>query len=149
MSGILRFSEAVSIGLHALGVLAHQPKKAMTGKEIASRIGASEAHLAKVLQRLVRAGIIESVRGPKGGFYCDARAMERSLLDVYEAVDGPFRETKCLLRSPVCEGKECVFGGLIDECDSRIRNYLENTCVRDIAGILKGVSGDSKKDNKD
>lgn len=149
MVGIIRFSEAVSIAFHAVGVLALKRGETMTAKEIASKIGASEAHLSKVMQRLVREGIIESARGPGGGFYCDSRAEGRSLLDVYEAVEGRFRDTKCLLRSSVCKGANCIFGGLINECNSKTRDYLENTCVRDIAGVLREVAGDSKKDNKD
>ncbi len=137
MNGIIGLSEAISIGLHAVGVLAQKPGEAMSAKEIARRIGASEAHLSKVLQRLVKAGLLQSQRGPKGGFFCDSRAVEKSLLEIYEAIEGPLRQKKCLLKKPVCDGDDCVFGGLIDECNSKTKDYFSLTRVGDICKIFK------------
>ena len=91
MKGILRLSEAASMGYHALAVLAGSPDGFMTAGEISKMISGSEAHLAKVMRRLVRAGLASSTRGPGGGFKIARKADAISLLDIYEAIEGKFQ----------------------------------------------------------
>ena len=68
METILKMSEAVSIALHASALLASDPGTKLSNKQIAGRLHVSEAHLSKVLQRLVKVGLVRSMKGPKGGF---------------------------------------------------------------------------------
>ena len=68
MPTMLKISEAATLALHTAFFLVTNPDRRLTTREMASTMGASEAHLSKVLQRLVHAGLVESVRGPKGGF---------------------------------------------------------------------------------
>ena len=51
-----------------MALLAAHPRERMSAGRIAELLGASQAHLAKVMQRLVKAGLVDSVRGPGGGF---------------------------------------------------------------------------------
>ena len=94
MSSAFRFSEAGSLALHAMAFLGADHEKALTVREIARGLSVSENHLAKVMQRLAREGLVESVRGPKGGFKVRGSPDEISLLDVYEAIDGPLTVTR-------------------------------------------------------
>jgi Rrf2 family protein len=57
-------------------------------KEIAVNIDSPEPFLAKILQDLSKRGIIQSAKGPNGGFYLDQKSLIRPLADVVEAVDG-------------------------------------------------------------
>jgi len=57
-------------------------------KEISAGIDSPEYFLAKILQDLSRKGIVQSVKGPNGGFYFDKAALQRPLSDIVEAVDG-------------------------------------------------------------
>jgi Rrf2 family protein len=57
-------------------------------KEIAINIDSPEPFLAKILQDLSKRGIIQSAKGPNGGFYLDQNSLIRPLADVVEAVDG-------------------------------------------------------------
>jgi Rrf2 family nitric oxide-sensitive transcriptional repressor len=63
MPTVLRMSDAASLALHGMVILAEAPERRVSARAIASELDASEAHLAKVLQRLARAGLVESVRG--------------------------------------------------------------------------------------
>ncbi|NIR01207.1 MAG: Rrf2 family transcriptional regulator, partial [Gemmatimonadales bacterium] len=90
-------------------------------------LGASEAHLSKVLQRLVRSGLVESVRGRGGGFRLARRAEGVRLLDVYQAMEGKLGQSECLMGKRVCEGKECILGGLLHTLDTWLRAYLSGT----------------------
>jgi DNA-binding IscR family transcriptional regulator len=64
MSNILKISEAASLALHTTVILAANPNRLVSTKKLASQLHASEAHLSKVLQRLEKADIVNSTRGP-------------------------------------------------------------------------------------
>lgn len=132
MASVLRVSEAASIGLHAMVVLAAKPKKLLSNKQIAVTLGVSEAHLSKVLQQLARAGFLRGTRGPGGGFTIQPGAEDKTLLEVYEAIEGPLRSHKCLLSS-ACGGKNCIFGKLLSSLDNEARKYLAKATLADVS----------------
>lgn len=57
-------------------------------REIAKGIDSPEHFIAKILQELSRKGLVQSAKGPNGGFYLDTHSMKQSLADVVRAVDG-------------------------------------------------------------
>jgi Rrf2 family protein len=140
MSTALRVSEAASIAMHTMGVLGADPDTAMTAGQIASRLNVSHAHLSKVLQRLGRAGLLNSVRGPGGGFRLARPAGEITLLSVYEAVEGPLSLTDCLLGDRRCKGGKCIFGGLLASVNRQFEQYLRKTRVTDLVQALGGAT---------
>ena len=122
MSGILKISEAAVLGLHAMVFIAKNHDKMATTKEIAGFHNASLAHLSKVMQRLVRAGMVKSVRGPKGGFKLGENGEKITLLQIYELFEGPIDMNNCLFDISVCGRKNCVFGNLIKEVNTMTKN---------------------------
>jgi Rrf2 family protein len=135
MQNILRISEAVSLALHAMTFMAAQGDRPHSTKEIAERLRVSEAHLSKVLQRLHRGRLVQSVRGPKGGFSIVGSPASIRLLDVYECIDGELPDGECLFASPVCSGKGCIFGGLPATVSGQFKDYLKRTKVSDFAHL--------------
>ena len=133
MAGLLKLSEAVSLGLHATVILAANHDGPCTARRLAERLRASEAHLAKVMQRLVKAGLVLSTRGPRGGFVLAAPPEEISLLQVYEAIEGPVEPTGCVFGVPVCDRETCIFGGFVSEFENRFRAYLANTRLSELS----------------
>lgn len=131
MQNLLKISEAASLALHTMSYLAAQPERRVSTHEIAVRLKVSEAHLAKVLQRLGRAGLATSQRGPKGGFTLAKPPQEITLLEVYQAIEGPMTGSVCLLGHPVCGGK-CILGSLIGDLDRQVREYFGNTRLSEI-----------------
>lgn len=57
-------------------------------REIAEYIGASEHTVGKMLQTLVRQGVINSLKGPAGGFYISAGQFQQPVINIVEAIDG-------------------------------------------------------------
>jgi len=57
-------------------------------KEIAEYIGASEHTVGKILQTLVKQGVINSLKGPAGGFYLSTEQRQQPLIHIVEAIDG-------------------------------------------------------------
>ena len=138
MLNLLKISEAASLGLHASVFLAGNQKRLFSAKEMAEALGASEAHLAKVLQRLAREGLVSSQRGPKGGFRLNRAADEITLLDVYQACEGPLPRASCLLSKPICNGN-CILGGLIEDVGRQVGQYLGETRLSDLADNFGGT----------
>lgn len=132
MPGVLNISEAASLALHTAALLAAEPEKTQRTRDLARTLDASEAHLAKVLQRLGRAGIVDARRGPGGG-YLLARAPERiTLMEVYEAIEGPWNPPVCLMGRPDCSGP-CILGGLLSQVGRAAGDYFTGTRLSDIS----------------
>lgn len=128
-----RVSEAVALALHSTSILAeYDGGKLLSNQELAKMQNASKNHLSKVLQRLVRVGIVASTRGPGGGFKL-AKAPEKiTLLEVYEAIEGSMDVTGCLFEKPVCTGGSCLLGNLINDLEKQTKDYLGNTTMKDV-----------------
>jgi len=133
MSQILAISDAATIALHAAAILAANRDRLVSAHQIVERIGVSGAHLSKVLQRLAKQGIVESVRGPKGGFRLARDPSEVTLLDVYEAVEGKLELTTCLMTEPLCGELGCMFGTVLVDASQMVLNRLSETTLATIS----------------
>jgi len=133
-NGILHFSDASLIAVHALGGLAASPDHLVQSKDLAAIIGASEHHVAKVMQRLVHAGIVRSVKGPSGGFALAKSADAISFKDAIEAVDGPLSGEFCPFRMDHCTPDNCIFGHEITVHAIDLVAYLSKRTIADIEG---------------
>lgn len=132
MATMLRISEAASLAIHAMALIARESEKVHSTHGLATTLGVSEAHLSKVMQRLTRAGLVSSVRGPKGGFVIARGAGDIRLLEVFEAIEGHLELKGCLLRKPICNGTDCVLGQLLGNVNREMQDYLGNTRLSDI-----------------
>jgi Rrf2 family protein len=138
MKGILRLSEAASMAFHALAVLSANPAdRFLTAGEISKKICGSEAHLSKVMRRLVRDGLVKSTRGPGGGFKMARQAGDITLLDIYEAVEGKFRMADCMLDEPCCQDNNCIMGSLIRSVSLEVLEYFRSRKLSDFAESCK------------
>ena len=133
MVNLVKISEAASLGLHTMALLANRGEGRSTSHEIADILGASVHHLAKVMQRLVRAGLVDSAVGPQGGFRLAKPAGRIRLLTIYEAIEGPMGEPQCLLARQICEGHDCVLGELVQRINQEIRDYLQGATLATLA----------------
>lgn len=125
MTSILRFSEAANLALHACAALASRNgSEPIPSDRIASALGVSPSHLGKVLQRLVRGGILKSLRGSSGGFALAVDPGDVTLLAILECVDGTVASGGCLLGRPVCGRKRCALSSLGARVGALVRDEL-------------------------
>ena len=80
-----------------------------TKSEVAKSVSAPDLFVAKILQRLVRAGIVMSVRGVRGGFVLARDPATLSLLDVIEVTQAPLAPRPCVINPRACPYRDsCV-----------------------------------------
>ncbi len=137
MSDIVKVSDAVALGIHAAVMLAAWNDKPYSCKQLAETLSVSENHLSKVMQRLSRAGIVVSRRGPRGGFVLARPASEITFLHVFEAIEGALTVPGCLIRQPKCNGSGCVMGDLLHEIHRQTRTYFTGTTLARLAGVIR------------
>lgn len=71
-------------------------------KEIADYINASEHTVGKLLQTLVKQQIVNSVKGPSGGFNISAHQLNQPIIDIVYAIDGDQVFKECGLGLSTC-----------------------------------------------
>ena len=133
MSRLIRLSEATALGLHAMAGVAKSSAGTVSSETLAGALSASRAHLSKVLKTLCAAGLLTSKRGPNGGYALARPASAISLLEIYEALQGPIRLDGCLFDEPICDQVHCVLGDLVERVRGEVYEHLDQTTLEDVA----------------
>jgi len=86
----MKVSRSTGYALLAVGYIAkHQGEKTILSQDISKQYDIPLEYLLKILQQLVRANVLRSKRGPRGGFSLAKPTKEITMLEIIEAVDGP------------------------------------------------------------
>lgn len=86
----MRISRSTGYALLGVGYIAkHKDQKIILSQSIAKEYDIPLEYLLKILQQLVRANVLRSKRGPRGGFSLARPAKKITMLEIVEAVDGP------------------------------------------------------------
>ncbi len=86
----MKISRSTGYALVAVGYIAqHYKEGAVLASRISKEYNIPLEYLLKILQQLVRANVLRSKRGPRGGFFLARSADDINLLEIIEAVDGP------------------------------------------------------------
>ena len=103
--------------------------------DIAARQQISLAYLEQIFARLKRRGLVESVRGPGGGYRLTKGAASTSVAEVVQAVDEPLRAVRCGGREAGCMkgGARCATHALWDALGGQIENFLSGVSLEDVA----------------
>ena len=101
---MLRLSKKAEYALMAMKHLALRGDAgAASAREIAEHYDIPVELMAKVLQRLARKGLLASQQGTRGGYLLARPAVQMSVADVIQAVDGPLSVTACSTTDGNCE----------------------------------------------
>lgn len=141
----MRLSDGVEWTLHCCTVLgAMPPEVAVPASVLAEFHGVPSAYLAKQMQALSRAGIVEAVPGRKGGYKLAREAGEITLLDVVLAVEGSERAFRCTeIRqqgpsavAPSSYFKPCGIASAMWQAEEVYRQELAATTIGDLVAEL-------------
>ena len=130
MSTFIHISEASTIALHSLALIARSEEKLNAGK-LAEVTLFSRNHLAKVLHILVRHNYLSSLRGPHGGFELKRDPKDISLMEIYELMEGELESFQCAITCSNCYFDECLFGNHPHRFSGEFRDYLQGKSIND------------------
>jgi Rrf2 family protein len=143
-------SDGVEWGVHVCTLLAALPSDAaLPASKLAEYHGVPPAYLAKHLQALARAELLETVKGPRGGYRLARPPAQITLLDVVEAIDGDepaFRCTEIRRRGPTAMparayAKACGIHRAFLDADDAWRAELQRTTIADLVmGVLRDAT---------
>jgi Rrf2 family iron-sulfur cluster assembly transcriptional regulator len=121
-----------------------EPCRAVALAEIATRQEISLSYLEQLFARLRRKGLVQSARGPGGGYRLTRTAAETSIAEIVLAVDEPLRATRCSEQGKGCmlKGERCLTHDLWDDLGHRIEDYLASISLAD---VLSGRLGADRK----
>jgi Rrf2 family iron-sulfur cluster assembly transcriptional regulator len=139
------FSKACEYGIKAAIYIAEQSINGTRAslKSISKEINSPEAFTAKILQTLVRNGIINSVKGSTGGFEADVKKIKNiKLIEIVIAIDGDLHETKCVLGLNQCsELHPCPVHNKYKHIKKDILLMLKKTSLAEMSNsVIEGLS---------
>jgi Rrf2 family protein len=103
----MQLTRAADYGVRVMIALANTPQgERVSHAELAGAVGCPPPFLAKVLQRLTRAGLVVSHRGNVGGFEIKKSRRSVSVLQVVEAVEGPLCLNICVGKKKCCSRRD-------------------------------------------
>ena len=101
-------------------------------KEIAKGIDAPEHFIAKILQDLSKKKLLNSMKGPNGGFYINQGNLKSSLADIVKAVDGDSIYKDCVIGLKLCSEKNpCPVHFEYKEIKRNLISMLEDNTIAD------------------
>ena len=110
--------------------------RAVSLAEIATRQEISLSYLEQLFARLRKGGLVQSVRGPGGGYRLAKGAQETVVAEIVLAVDEPIRATRCIGHSSpkgcMMAGERCITHNLWEDLGDEIHRYLAGVSLEDV-----------------
>ena len=128
MANVFSLSEAASIALHGI-ILIAQEEGGLNVIKISERTDTSKHHVAKVMQRLVKAGYLYSQRGPSGGFILRRNAKDINFLGIYEVIEGPIEVSDCPMNKQICPFDECIMNNVTSKMTLEFKDFLSKQTI--------------------
>jgi len=136
---ILNIMKLTSKGRYAVMAMAdlakNNVKEPTSLTEISLRQGISIAYLEQLFLKLRKNNLVQSVRGPSGGYVLTKNPEQIKLLSIIKAVDEKIKTVKCRKESKRgCNGKsiKCITHNLWDDLEIHINKFFENNTLNDV-----------------
>jgi Rrf2 family protein len=131
---LMQIPRRVDYGLRAVIYLSNRdPEKCCPIAEIAKQQRVPRKFLEKIVQDLIRSGLIKSKRGSSGGYTLARPAEDISLFDVIQAIEGPLAVNACLDEHLGCDqSPSCTMQGVWSDVQRKITEMLTQTTIADL-----------------
>jgi Rrf2 family protein len=138
----MRLSTQSRYGVRAIFDIAYNSEGLETQvKDISRRQGISPRYLEQIFQKLKKAGIVGSKRGPSGGYFLNKKAEEITVGDVIRTTEGGIDPVLCInpedSSQPCDRLGECVTRLIWDEAGNRLKEYFDSVTVKDLCRMAQ------------
>ncbi len=134
------FSQTVEYALRAMTCLAGQPDRPATAEQIGQVTQVPVRYLSKIMRDMVVAELVDSQRGPNGGFSLRREPSLITILDVVNAVDPVRRIERCPLGNPA-HIKLCPLHQRLDDAIALIEKALGDSTLAEVIEDARGRPG--------
>lgn len=133
------FNSATEYAIRGLSELAARKTEGpILLDELVAGTGLPRDFVAKIFQKLVRAGILRSAKGRGGGFALARPQHDITLMDILEAIEGPQLIDACVVGLERCNDQmPCAQHDLYKPIRQRLKDYLQTTTLADMAALLR------------
>ena len=100
--------------------------KPISVRQISSKYNIPNELLAKILQTLSRVQILESIKGPKGGYKLKSTFKDLSLVEFIEILEGPFGIADCMIDTKCSQLLNCNIINPMDKINSKINKVFSD-----------------------
>ena len=137
----MRLTSFTDFGLRMLMRMASAPERGFSTGELAEEFGLSRNHLAKIMQRLAQAGIVDTRRGAGGGARLARQPQDISLADIIRHLEADQPVVDCFSteRNSCSLDGRCRLKGRLQAAEAAFLAELGNSTLADIA--LDPVAG--------
>jgi Rrf2 family protein len=130
----MKMTRAASYAIHAMVHMAtSKPDVPLASHEIAKAHHIPERFLLKVLKPMVSAGLLTSVKGPRGGYRLAKAPGQITLLEVIEAVEGPIRGRADFESDAASNGLHDRLESVCTQVAERTRRHLQTVKLSHLA----------------
>ena len=125
----MKFSKATDYALHTMLFLtAATPQKPVGVQRLAEQQKVSPTYLSKILTKLVKAGMIESITGVNGGYRLKRNWEDISFLDIIHAIEG----SASLFDCSIDHGPDCPIQKVVLAAEEKMEEHLRNQKMSDL-----------------
>ena len=144
---MLKLTKKADYGLMAMKHLAERAEQgSCSAKDVAEAYGIPPEALAKILQRLVKAGLLQSQHGTNGGYKLARDPQQISAFEVIRAIDGPLFITSCVtVRGECGQSDRCTIREPLRRVNESIEEVLKRIKIADMREELESESADTRK----
>ncbi|GAA6129925.1 Fe-S cluster assembly transcription factor [Halopseudomonas sabulinigri] len=115
-----------------LDLALHEDQGPITLADISMRQGVSISYLEQLFAKLRRSKLVESVRGPGGGYRLSGGPGAISVAQIVEAVNDSMDATRCLGKGDCQHGEVCLTHHLWSDLSARLRQFLNDITLADL-----------------
>ena len=138
----MKLSTQSRYGVRAIFDIAYNSEGLETQvKDISRRQNISPRYLEQIFQKLKRAGIVGSKRGPTGGYFLNKKAEEITVGDIIRTTEGGIDPVLCIdpedSSQPCDRLGECVTRLIWDEAGNRLKEYFDSVTVKDLCRMAQ------------
>ena len=138
----MRLSTQSRYGVRAIFDIAYHSEGLETQvKDISRRQGISARYIEQIFQKLKKAGIIGSKRGPLGGYFLNKKPEEITIGAIVRVTEGSLNPVICLdpkSSKPLCDKLgECVTRIIWNEAANRLKEYFDSVTIKDLCQMAK------------